>query len=151
MKKKYLLIMIIAVILFSGCSKSNVKINSSTWAFHGTTYTAVNIDYYANTGIALLGGTDANGNYINIFFNTQPVTNGIFNVTDGKLGSGYSSSNCSVIVGNNNSSYQYTSTGKPGETVSLTFNSGKMQASFNNITIADAHDTTIVTGVVTQN
>jgi hypothetical protein len=149
MKKKYLFLMITAVILFFGCSKSNVNSNSTTWAFNGTTYTAVTTDYYnSSPDLALLGGTDAKGNYINIYFNSHPATDGIFNVTDNKLGSGDSSSYCFLIVGNNNSSYQYISTGKSGETVSLSFNSGKMQATFNNITIEDAGDTTIVSGVV---
>ncbi len=31
-----------------------------------------------------------------------------------------------IMVGNNNSSYQYTSTGKSGETLSVTFNNGKI-------------------------
>jgi major membrane immunogen (membrane-anchored lipoprotein) len=151
MKKKNLLLIIsAAVILFFGCSKSNINSNSTTWAFNGTTYTAVNTDYYdSNSNLALLGGTDARGNYINIFFNSHPTSNGVFNLTRfDKLGYGNSKSDCAIIVGNNNSSYQYNSTGKSGETVSVTFNGGKIQATFNNITIEDAGDTTIVTGMI---
>ncbi|HSZ34000.1 MAG TPA: hypothetical protein VK772_11855 [Puia sp.] len=150
MKKKYLLLVITVVILFFGCSKSNVNGSSTTWALKGTTYTAVNTDYYdSNSNLALLGGTDAKGNYINIYFNSHPTINGVFNLTTfDKLGYGNSKSDCAIIVGNNNSSYQYNSTGKSGETVSVTFNDGKMRATFNNITIEDAGDTTIVTGVL---
>ncbi len=150
MKMKYSLSVITAVILFFGCSKSNnVKSNSTIWAFNGTIYTAVTTDYYdSNSNLALLGGTDAKGNYIDIFFNSHPTTNGTYNLTNGKLGSGESKSNCAIMVGNNNSSYQYNSTGKSGETLSVTFNNGKIEASFNDITIEDAGDTTIVTGVV---
>jgi len=140
-----------AIILFFGCSKSNVKTNSNSWAFNGTTYTAVTTDYITSDNFSLLGGTDARGNYVDIAFNSHPVTNGIYNLTYDHLSSADSSTNCSITVGNNNSSYQYNSTGKSGEIVTVTFNNGKIQASFNHITVADARDTTIVSGVIMLN
>jgi hypothetical protein len=152
MKKKYLLLTITAaVFLFFGCSKSNENIKPTTWTYHDTTYTAVTIRLDSVVGMSTLGGTDARGNYVNIIFNSFPTTNAIFNVTNNTLGPGNSGSNCFITVGNSGWIYAYTSTGKPGNTVTLTFSGDKMQASFNNITIANGSDTTSVSGVVTIN
>jgi hypothetical protein len=152
MRNKYLLLtIIIAVNLFFGCSKSKENITPSTWIYNDTTYTAVTIRLDSLVGISTLGGTDARGNYVNIIFNSFPTTNAIYTVTNNTLGPGNSSSNCFITVGNSGWAYGYTSTGKSGETVTLTFNGNKMQASFNNVTIANGSDTTSVTGSVNIN
>ena len=101
--------------------------------------------------LSVLDGTDAKGNYVNIVFNSFPTTNTIYTVTNNTLGPGNSSSNCFITVGNEGWTYGYTSTGKSGETVTLTFSGSKMQASFNNITIPNGLDTTSVIGLVNIN
>jgi hypothetical protein len=151
MKKILSLTIATTIILIFGCSKSNENITPSTWTYNDTTYMAVTIRLDSLTGMSTLGGTDAKGNYVNIIFSSFPTTNAIFNVTNNTLGPGNSSSNCFITVGNSGWVYGYTSTGKSGETVILTFNSGKMQASFNNITIANGSDTTSITGSVNIN
>ena len=151
MKKILSLTISAAVILILGCSKSKENITPTTWTYNDTTYTAVTIRLDGLTGMSILSGTDVRENYVNIIFSSLPTTNAILNVTNNTLGPGNSSSNCFITVGNSGWLYGYTSTGKSGETVTLTFSGNKMQASFNNITIANGSDTTSVTGSITIN
>ena len=145
-----LIIFIVTVNLY-GCTKSNTNFNLTEWVFNGTDYKAQNTGYDTLLVTGLLSGADSAGNYIDILFNSHPTANAIFTVTRDEVGVGFPSSNCSVTVGNNYLFNTYISTGKSGETVSLTIIHGKFHASFTNITITNGSDTTTLSGTVIQN
>ena len=131
-------------------SKSNTNSNSTVWTYNGTTYKAIGTGYDSVYSMAILGGPDATGNYINIDLNSHPGVSGVFNVVSSRLDLGTGSSNCTVSVGNNNSAYGYGTVGKTGDKVNLTVSGGRYSATFSNITITNGTDTTTVSGTVAE-
>lgn len=152
MKRSFILSCFILIILFCGCGKSNSgSINttpaSSQWTIGSSAYKGQGATYdTSSTSTAALASLDLSpGSSIVISFYTHPFANGTYTVTNG---SSPAIQNCYIIaVGGGNN---YTSTGKVGDKVNVSFTGGKITATFTGVTVSNGTTTTTVSGTIIQ-
>ena len=153
--KQAFLISAIGVVLLLGCKKSSESQpptqSKSQWTYDGKTYTATDAGYNENSNELI--ASDTNGNFVRVFFGSigKPTASAhlvVLNYADPFTGP----SQCSLQVGNMyNTTVQPLSTGKAGDTVFLIVSpSGKLSASFSNISVLDGTTTKTVSGALAE-
>ncbi len=154
MKKRLLFSLLFVTLAFLNCKKSGGSTPttaSSQWAFNGATFKDANTIYSSNSNE--LFASDNNGNFVRVFFSTvtKPISSGNLTVLD-YAATFTNNSQCSMQVGNvNGPQPQPLSTGKSGDAVILTVSSsGKLTASFTNISVQDGSTTKTVSGTLVE-
>jgi hypothetical protein len=144
----------LAAIIFYGCSKSGAgqaaKSNGSQWTLNGVTYNGVVTGYNdTTTGLGILVSTDAGGNYLSVIFFSHPTADGQYVVTSAGTGQ---ANGCQVqaYVYSAGAGKIYTSVGKTGDQVNVSFTGGKIALSFTNITVAYNSTDATLTGTAKQ-
>ncbi|MDB5198052.1 MAG: hypothetical protein JWO92_15 [Chitinophagaceae bacterium] len=164
MKKNILslivLFIFITIFCFS-CSKSSDSTHAtatSQWTFEGKTFTVTGAHYESGSNELVANddpGAVGGGNIIKIFFwsAAKPSGNITLSVVDYAT-STPNPSTCSIQVGNLYDATRptaYLSTGKAGDKVILTISSsGKLTASFSNISVTDYRTTKTVSGTIVE-
>lgn len=158
MKLNYFVVNVLSIIFIISvisCKKSTTNtppIALSEWTYNGITYKDSSAVYFASSSELL--ASDNNGNYVRIILSaiTKPTTGSTLTVIN--YVTGFSNAiQCTVHVGNSFSSnpIQPYSIGKAGDVVTLSVSSsGKLTATFTNISVKDGSITKTVSGTIVE-
>lgn len=158
MNPKYIstLFTVACIASFLSCKKdsdSTPAIPSiGTWTLNSTSYTGVSSQYFLSSFLAL----DTKNNTLSIDFNgafynasKKPISGSYTVLKYG--GTATSANQCVISAGNQSSTTPFRSTGKSGDVVTISVSStGKLSASFANITVSDGTTTTTVSGSIQE-
>jgi len=152
MKKSLVSFAIGVILLFGSCKKHSSdpppSSTASQWTFDGATHTTSTAGYESNSNE--LFANDTAGNFVRVLFSSldKPTSSKHLVVLD--YSASFTNANqCMLQVGNLYSSnpIQPLSTGKAGDSVFLSVSySGKLTASFSNISVSDGTTTKTVSG-----
>jgi hypothetical protein len=156
MKKLYFpSMLVVALLLLSGCSKNNSKSNTnpatSEWSYHDTTFKGLVTGYDSLSAYPILSSRDSSGDMIYLVFNTRPTQNSTFTVVQNVADSSNVNPYVTISISYATSNLTYNSTGKAGDKLNATFVNGKLQATFSDITILSTADITTLSGTIIQN
>jgi hypothetical protein len=130
----------IAVLFFLGCKKDNSP-SSSQWSFSGESYSGTRTTF--DSGILL---SNADSSAIFLTFSFDSVKAGTYAVAGTLISSG--DSTCGIVISNYNQSTHgftnYYSIGKKGDEVNVKYLGDKIEVSFNNITLENPADSTLI-------
>jgi hypothetical protein len=145
------------MLIASSCKKGSDTTTPTTqstiqWSLSGTSYIGASSSYFLSSLLAL----DANRNYVSVDFNSKYYTSTSRPVAASYTvlkygGTATAANQCVVEVGNQASTTPYYSTGKMGDVVTISLSStGKLIASFTNITVSDGTTTKTVSGTIQE-
>ncbi len=150
MKKRILFLSIIVPLLFLSCKKSSESpATTSEWTYNGNTFKDGVIAGYDDSSNELFASNNQ-GNFVRVFFSTplKPTKSGTLTVLD-YVTPFTNATQCYLQVGSiyGSNPIQPLSIGKAGDIVSLTVaSSGKLTASFTNISVRDSVTIRTVSG-----
>jgi hypothetical protein len=147
--KKILLLVLVGLLLFTGCTKDSTNNTQSTWTIDGTTYTSTSPASFSS-GVFTAVDNNQNGD-IEITFQTKPSMDGSYAVSDlsdsSAINQGSGSSTCSINI-NTPTVKNYKSSGS--EMVTVTVNSGKVTASFSNMDMKSGVNNSQASGTIIE-